>query len=608
MEEKQFKINCLGQDYSCFYVRKKETALQILSELQGRSGLLAIDTETTPLPQYSNFPKAGLSPHLSTVRLLQISDPKNAIVIDLRFCAIQDVLPKFLKSKSFIAHNAMFELSRFLQWGVKEMKLGCTRILYKLLGHAHYPTDAGLDASLSDICKAILKVDVNKASQTSDWSPDELSFEQIEYAALDPIYTLKIAEALAPGLKKYGLEKIYKLSTAAQLPLCRMELNGMCLDTKAHNELILKWRDDMHSALKKVQDETGLKTITSHTMSGWLFQNLPKEYLDEWPKTPTGKLSTASDAFTEFGFIPVVAPLAEYQKVTTALQTFGTKLSGRINPETKRLHSSYNICGARTGRLSSRDPNLQNCPRTKEFRSIFVSSANAKLVRADYNQIEIRVAAELSRDKAMLTAYREGVDIHRLTASKITRKVLSEVTENDRQVAKAYNFGLMFGLGATKFSRYAKKNYGIEVSELEAKKHIEAWYNLYSGYRDWQLSQALNAKDSLVVTTPLGKRRRLPEDNTYGNSMNHPVQGGAAEVMLSALVRVEKAFRTKNVKLLNTVHDEIILEVLDTDEVVEEVARGLAEEMTKGFLDVFPGGITNGLVAVGIGKTWADAK
>lgn len=606
MEQKNFSIDFAGNTYNAWYIKEQATADQILKELSEKDCIFGIDTETQKKSEWRSIPDGALSPHLSTIRLIQIFDGKNTIIFDLNHICVCPSFINFLSTKRFIGHNSIFDLQYFLNLGVPEMNIGCTRILWKLISHAYYPVDTGLDASLGALCEKVLKIDVSKEQGKSDWSKDDLTFEQITYAALDPVYVMLIAEKLAPGVEKYGLKRIYDLSKAAQLPLARMQLNGLALDVEAHKNLITKWRDDAHTAKKVVLNLTGLKDVTSPKLAAWLGTSLPKDVLAIWPKTPTGKLSTDSHAFAEFSYLDIVKPMSEFQKATTLCSTFGQALLDKINPATHRIHARYNICGARTGRLSSAGPNLQNLPRDKEVRQIFIADPGKSLVRADYSQIELRVAAELSQDKAMLWAYEKGIDLHRLTGARIKNKKIEDTTDEDRQIAKAFNFGLLFGLGATKFSHYAKKSYGVTISQAQAEHDIDIFRETYSGYRQWQLTQADNAKKTLTVTTPCGKTRRLPEDETYGNSMNHPVQGGAAEITLHALVRLEKTCRKKGWRLLNTVHDEVVIEV---SEGAEKYAADLVNiDMEFAYKEVFPKGIVNKLVGIGFGKTWADAK
>jgi DNA polymerase I-like protein with 3'-5' exonuclease and polymerase domains len=313
--------------------------------------------------------------------------------------------------------------------------------------------------------------------------------------------------------------------------------------------------------------------------------------------------------FADFSYLDIVEPFAKFQKALKLTTTYGNRLTDLINPSTGRLHANYNLSGARTGRLSCSNPNLQQAPKDAEFRSCFIPKPGNVFIRADYNQIEIRVAAELSRDETMLTAYRQGVDIHSVMAAKVTGKRIEDVTKEDRQLAKACNFGFMFGLGAKGFVHYARKLYGKEVTADDAKEAVNSFRTLYAGYRDWQLSQNDSCANSMSVRTPCGKLRRLNTENCYGGSMNTPVQGGAAECMLHALVFLYHTFLEHpdlEAKLVNCVHDEIVVECPKSK--ADEVSFAVNSCMVEGFLAVFPEGITNHLVACGIGPTWAEAK
>lgn len=610
MQQQSFDITILGEKFRGHYIKEANAAIRSLAVLQSKDVLFGIDTETEALPQYKSYPDAALSPHLSQIRLIQVFDGANAFVFDLKFIDLKTIFIPFLESKRFIGHNSVFDLQFFKMMGVKKMNIGCTMLLAKLLIHATRPTD--IRVGLKPLAEHVLKVEVRKEVQVSDWSVPELTFEQIEYAALDAVTVVKIAEKLAPGLKKFGLERVYKLYKAAQHPIAQMQLNGLNIDTALHQKNIDIWRQDLYAAKKAVLALTGLTSLTAHTLADWLEKNLDKETLAIWPVTDTGKLATDAHVFADFSWLPIVEPFSKYQKLEKLTSSFGHNLLKEINPATKKIHASYRLCGARTGRMSCSQPNLQQFPRNKEFRKIFIPSVsysgNRKFVCADFSQIELRVAAELSRDEVMLKAYREGVDLHALTASRVLKKHINSVTKDDRQMAKAFNFGLMFGLGAKKFSHYAKKSYGVEVTQDEAIQSIEIFRETYSGYREWQMAQANKAEVSLKAVTPCGKLRRLPDDNTFGNSMNHPVQGGAAEVMLYALIRFHAYIEENQVnwELVNCVHDEILVECWEHEE--QFCAGVLNACMTQAYLDVFPNGITNGLVEAHAGNSWGESK
>lgn len=604
--------------YVTHYIKDKSAALKALRTLMKKDVLFGIDTETAVDESFKHVTKAALSPYLANIRLIQVFDSEEIYVFDCYGIEDYAIFIPFLETKKFIAHYAMFELSHFYAMGVTKMQIGCTRILSKLIFHAVWPTDAGTGASLEDLCEMVLKIPMDKRGQTTDWSMPELTFEQVKYAALDAVAVIRIAEKLAPGLKKLGLERSYELSKNVQHPLVLMQLKGWAIDKVLHQKMIASWRADAFSLKREIQKLTGMTKITSGTIAEWLTKNLDDATLEIWPKTDTGRLSTDANAFVDFGDIPIVKPFSQYQKKITLSSTFGQKLSEKLNAATGRLHGSFNILGARTGRLSASNPNLQNAVRSPskaekaagvyDFRDIFVASPGRVLVCADYSQIELRVAAEVSQDPRMQNAYRQCIDLHKLTASKISGKPLGQIEDKspERQLAKAVNFGLLYGLGANKFSHYAKKSYGVQTDRADALKAIEAFRETYSGYRAWQLKQSEEAAVSMQVRTPCGKLRKLDNVTAYGGSMNTPIQGGAAEVMQYALIRLFDQFKGTKTHLVSTVHDEVIVECEESS--VIETEETVARCMIAGYLDVFPNGITKKLVEAKHGLTWGEAK
>lgn len=609
MEEKIFVAKFGDELFEVHYITSVMKAIiAIESLLSNPCGLFGLDIETEALPEFKYNKQAALSPHLSKIRLLQVFDGRQVYVFDLKLIgtSILDftALTKFLTTRKFVAHNAVFELAFLSQAGIKKINLGCTLILTKILFHAVYPTD-DLSASLESLTQTVLKIPIVKLMGASDWSIEDLTFEQVEYSAIDAVAVLKLAEKLASGITKFGLERTYKLCKNAQYPIVQMQLNGIGFNTDNHLGLIDKWRADLYKSKKEVVQLTGIENFTAHTIASWLESNLDPTTLAIWPRTEGGKLGTDAHTFSDFSWLPIVKPFAAYQKQAKLTSTYGHNLIKQINASTGRIHAKYNLCGARTGRLSSSSPNLQNLPRDNAVRKNFIARPGHVFVRADYSQIELRVAAELSSDETMLNAYRGGIDLHCLTASKVSGKPLEQITKEERQFGKAIGFGLLFGLGSKKFAHYAKQGYGVEVTQDEADLAIDVFRDTYSGYREWQMNQVDECTQSLTVRTPCGKLRRLPHDNTYGTAMNTPIQGGAAEIMLYALIRLQREVDSFQGRLVNCVHDEILIEVPEEETGILEM---MSECMTEAYLDVFPDGITRDLVEIGVGKSWGETK
>jgi len=616
MKISNFSVKFQKETFPVVYIKKLEVAEKKVLHLLQSTSLLGVDLETESLPAYSSNTRAALSPHLSKVRLLQLFNGKKVYVFDIKYIKDYSIFIELLTKRPLVAHNAVFELQRLMQWGVKDCNIACSMLMGKLITHAYTSNDYRYD--LESQIEHWFEFKILKKQGNSDWSTPELTFEQIEYAALDAVYTFKLSRKLLPGIAKFGLKRIYNLTKDVQHPVASMGLNGMGFDVRHHRDMLPVWKEALYKAKKKAITITGLTKITPNEISKWLDATLDEKTKSIWPKTPSKtnpKLSTGADAFSEFDYLPIIKPFSEYQKKAMLCSGFGQKLINCVNAKTGRIHGNLHICGARTGRFSCSTPNLQNCPRSPskeareggepDLRASFIADKGNVLICADYSMIEIRAGAELSRDRAMLRAFAQGIDLHKLTASVVSSIPLDTITKEQRHGGKAYNFGLMFGLGSTKYAKYAKKEFGVTVSQEKADADIGTWHDLYSDYTTYQQSCAKRGKKTLTCITPCGKLRKLPPDKTYGNSMNQGPQGGAAEVMMYALTDLYKKLGSSG-KLINTVHDEIIVECRESHAV--QIKRLVNDCMVSGFLSVFPKGITKDLVNIGIGKTWADAK
>lgn len=616
---KDFTVSFGREKIQAHYLDIKSDAKWALKHIAADK-LIGLDTETMRLKKYAHISDAALSPHLAKIRLLQLYDGRHSYVLDMLHIGdgLNDYLREFLETHRFIAHYAVFDMA-FLkkQFQPKTLDCGCTLIAFKLLAHATRPDDAGLRGSLDAVTEGLCGVKVYKENQRSDWSIPQLNFEQLEYAALDPVCVLKIAEKMAPALEQRKLFDFYGLEKDAQHPIVDMHLNGILFDTAAHIELVAGWREKLYEAKKKLMLETGLKDITGPKMSMWLEKNLPAELLDIWPRTDTGKLKTDAITFNDMGaFHPAVKKFGQFQKFRTLTTDFGGKLLQEVNPATGRVHPKYNLVGTRTGRLSCSGPNLQQSPRDKTFRAQFKPRKGYVFVAADYSLIELRCAAELSRDKTMLKAFRQGRDLHCVMAESIAGKKWEDMAPTEqkksRQVSKNLNYGALFGLGSKKFASYARKatpeGEECHVTEDNAGDYIQHFREAYSGYRQFHLDLYNKTLETLKVRTACGKLRSLAPEMCYTSCVNTIIQGSAAGCMLWALVLMYNWINTVDSKsrIVATVHDEMIIEVPKRE--AETVKHALEECMTRGFLNVFPNGITRGIADAKIGDSWDAVK
>lgn len=607
MQQLAFSTTFLGSEIQCFYIKNTEAASKHLSRFMERDVLFGVDTETEALPEYKHIAKAALSPLMSKIRLLQVYDNERAVVFDLKYIPAEIFIP-FLEAKRFVAHNALFDLMFFKRMGVRTMNIACTYILFKLLLQAQKPYDEGVKATLGALAYGLLKMPLVKEMGATDWSEPELTFEQVEYSALDAITVLRLAEKMAPAIQQLGLERYWNLMKKVQHPIADMQLNGILLDEEKHRNMAMQWRSSLYAAKKELIQITGLDKITAHTIADYLQRNLSADVLEIWPRTEEGKLKTDAPTLYDYSDLsPIVKPFSEFQKKEKLATSFGTSLINHLNPATGRLHAGYRLCGARTGRLSCSSPNLQQSPRDKEFRENFIAAPGHSFVLADYSSVEVRIAAEVSGDTRMLDLYSRGIDLYKYTAAQLNGKKIEDITKEERTASKALVLGLQFGLSHKKFGQYARKNYKIEINDEEASQRVQMYRKLYPEFRQWQIEEVKQAAENKFTSrTPFGKLRKYDPEAAYGNVLNHKIQGGAAEAMLCAMVHVHNNL-PKGCNLVASVHDELIIECPDKD--TGEVKHILEECMKAGYLNVFPSGLTTrNLVEAHVGKNWATAK
>lgn len=613
---KEFKVSFAGSEYPCFYIDTKERAEAALNKMMESKEVFAADIETARLPQFAHIPEAALSPHTGEPRLLQFFTGKAAVVIDLYKTGFLPSLKKLFESRPWVAHGTRFDYAMLNKWyGVKYPDMHCTAIMARCCWQAMYPTFKS--AKLGDVAKAIFKEDVIKKAGASDWSIPELTFEQIHYAAKDAIVLYRIYETLKGWIEKLGLSRCYNVYRKAQIPIAMMEINGLNFDVEHHKTNIVRWRQELADARDEIERITGIKIVTDAKLSDWLKANLPREVTELWPRTESTKdnaewediqLSTSADSFVNFSHLEIVKPFSRFQKMKKLCTSFGMNLIEAVNPQTKRLHPGYTICGARTGRLSCSNPNFQQSSRDKEFRKGFIPTAGYEMVVADYSQIEVRIIAEYSKEEKMLVAFEKGIDIYVYTIAGLLGRNISSITDDQRQQGKALVLGRSYGLGRLKQAHYVKKNYGVTFTPDQNDAFFYGYRDLYPNIYAWQMQQVDNCvARRYTCFEALGKSNKLSEERHFGQSMNQPIQGTAASAMYLALIYSEEALRGTSARFLATVHDEIILECLPHD--TANVKEILTREMIRAYHELLPSGRTlKNLVDPCSGPNWAWAK
>lgn len=346
-----------------------------------------------------------------------------------------------------------------------------------------------------------------------------------------------------------------------------MEKRGILLDLKKLSRLEKEVESGVKKLRKKIVDLSGRDDInfdSPNQLQRLLFDDL-KIPTRSIKKTKTG-FSTNSEVLSKLSKeYPIAGLLLEYRELQKLLNTYLRPLPKMVESD-GRLHTTYGL-ETSTGRISSKNPNLQNIPIRSELgkaiRSAFIASRGRVLLKADYSQIELRLAATLSGDRVMNEAFRTGKDIHAATAAAIFQKPLAEVTEDDRRAAKTVNFGVLYGMGPHGLS------VALSVPFDEAKDYIESYFSVHKDLKDYIEGATKRARKTGQVETLFGRVRKIAElDSPIGSvrragermAVNMPIQGLAAEILKLAMIEVEKKLGSEAALLL-TVHDELLFEV-----------------------------------------------
>lgn len=528
------------------------------------SKVIGVDIETT-----------GLDPKKNKIRLVQISSESHVLLIDWTKITTKSKskVKSFLKSSIIkVFHNAKFDLSFLAKEGIKLIdNIYDTMIASQLLY-------AGLDKShtLQDVVAEYLSVSLPKDQQKSDWS-GELSREQLEYAARDVAILLDLRRCLNKQLHAEDLTQAAEIEFLAIPAFVEMELIGITVNTKLLNQLeqeLEKYKKALRNKLTQILP--GVHNFNSHAQL--------KKALIGLGVPLTGTSKSALIPFVKD--FPVIQVLLDYKKAEKLIQ-FTKKIQNEVDPITQKLHSSYFQCGTASGRVSCRDFNLQQIPNHKVFRKCFVAGKGKKLVIADYSQIELRIAAEISEDPKMINAYNNNEDLHRLTASLVNQKSMNDVSASERQSAKCLNFGLLYGMGAKSLAEYALTNYNITMSHGEAQQFRDKFFQGYQGLKKWH-HQISNSHVSATRTLS-GRKRSWDGQAPFTQLTNTPVQGTGADILKCALGILPKALEHTSAKMVATVHDEIIL-VCDEGEAnqVKTILKTVMEKAGQYFLSKVP--------------------
>jgi DNA polymerase I-like protein with 3'-5' exonuclease and polymerase domains len=544
---------------------------------------VGFDTETT-----------ALDPYRGRMRLMQFAAPGGAAyIIDLDYfrapdgtadrAALAPLLEMLAAPRPVkVAHNAKFD-AKWTKHGF-DTELG--GIFDTMLASQLVSAGESEDRhSLAAVAARYLDETVDKSEQLSDWS-GELSASQLEYAARDAALMLPLRDRLIELLKRDGLVGVAQLEFECVVPVACLELAGIFLDAARWREqlaIVEKRRAILAEELQVMLAEESSQqsffgptrndiNLDSHVqLTKALKRVLPGVELPN--STRNWKLQPLAAEHE------VIRVLLEYRTVQKALTSYGENILNEINPATGRIHANFHQIGAPTGRFACTNPNVQQVPHAVEYRRCFRAPEGRKLVIADYSQIELRILAHVTEDKGFIDAFNSGADLHRVAAAQVFNTPLAEVTKEQRDFAKRLNFGVVYGIGAQRFSMMT----GIPLTEAESI--LARYFQTYRGLDTWLREAARKAVRERTARTMSGRLARFnfdAEDRQAAslaqrNGKNMPIQGASADILKRALRLLHDRLKETTAQLVNIVHDEIVVEA--DAATAEEIARVVEEAM-----------------------------
>ncbi len=613
-----------------------EKALQAWIDKALYQGFMAIDTETTSLDQMQAelvglslclqpghacyIPVGHVAPGTSTsmdlVDQVQLESEKPLqIPLQTALEILRPVLtdPSVLK----IGHNIKYDMIILARYGLLISPVDDTMLLsYILEGGKH-------GHSMDDLAELYLGHTTIKYKEVTGTGKSQMTFDQVpleqalDYAAEDADVTLRLYQSLKPRLLEEHLVTAYETLERPLIPvLVTMEKSGIKVNL---------------AQLKQVSQEFSQRLLTLeqeiHRLAGKTFNvGSPKQLgevlfddlqLEGGKKGKAGSYATGADILESLAAQGHELPekVLEWRHLEKLRSTYAEALIQQINPETNRIHTSYAMASAATGRLSSTDPNLQNIPiRTEEGRKIrraFVAEEGCQLMSLDYSQIELRLLAHVADITVLKQAFREGQDIHALTASQVFDIPLEKIDSGTRRMAKAINFGIIYGISPFGLARQ------LSIEQSEAASYINSYFERYPGIQDYMERTKQFCREHGYVQTLFGRRCHVPaihdknparRNFSERAAINAPLQGTAADILKRAMIRVPAALKQHGLAdkacMLLTVHDELIFEVQES--ALEQTAKVVKQVMESATLPALRLSIPL-TVDVGHGQSWDEA-
>ena len=604
-------------------VRSMSTLDQWIRQINER-GYVAIDTETTSLDEMraelvgiSLCVEAGQACYIPLIHKADGGDDlfgttelaQDQLPLDHVLQVLKPVLenPAVLK----IGQNMKYDAKIFARYGVNVAPIDDTMLIsYALHGGLH---GHGMD-TLSEryLAHETIPIKPLLGSGKSAITFDKVSInDATPYAAEDADVTLRLWQMLKPRLHQARVTRVYETLERPLVPvLAEMEMTGIKVNRDTLSRMSNAFAQKMAALEAEIHEMAGesFNVGSPKQLGEIMFDKLGYE---GGKKGKTGAYATGADVLEDLATIhDLPKRVLDWRQLSKLKSTYTDALQDHINPETGRVHTSYSIAGANTGRLASTDPNLQNIPvRTEDGRRIreaFVAEEGKVLVSLDYSQIELRILAHVAGIDSLKKAFRDGLDIHAMTASEMFDVPLDQMTSDIRRQAKAINFGVIYGISGFGLAR------NLRIPRAEAQGFIDRYFERFPGIREYMDNTVDFAKKHNRVETLFGRVIHTPEINAKGPTagfakraaINAPIQGAAADIIRRAMVRMPDAIAGLPAKMLLQVHDELLFEVNEDAvdplvSVVKSVMEGAAEPVLH--LDVPL------VVDAGKGAHWAEA-
>ncbi|MCO5381237.1 MAG: DNA polymerase [Methanosarcina barkeri] len=522
---------------------------------------LFLDIETTGLDPFT-CELVTLQLMTTSGKSLIIKDPEN----------LDSLKPK-LENNTIIGHNLKFD-SKFLKYryGITLYNVYDTYIAEIAISGGTLAGRKG--TSLKDVVLKYCKVTLDKTEQCGFKRGVPLTEEQKKYAVDDLKYLPEIMKQQKAEISLLGLEKVIDTEMKALPAVVWLELSGMHIDCAKVTEIKVKLEEQRDKAAQFLAKEFSPYTVNL---------NSPKQLKEALNRAEIPANGTSIEEISKFNG-PIIEALKDYKEAQKLLSTYADKMTEYINPVTGRVHSNFNQYGAKSGRFTSSSPNLQQQPsKFTEWRSIYQAMPGNKIVTADYSQIELRILGQVAQDAEYIKAYNQGIDLHKLTASKIFKVPLAEVTKQQRSMSKTVNFGIAYGMWTGGLIGNLTKA-GITIGTEEAEQIIKGFYKAYPAVSKYLYEISEEGARNCIIRNKAGRVIKFnhPKDDREKGSIkreskNLPIQSLCADMVKVAMANIFLKLEPRGVKFINTVHDEIVLEAPEA--LAQETADVVKEEM-----------------------------